>query len=232
MAAIHRNLAPAALIEGSLTEIRYALDTLKADGIAMWTNYGDRWLGHPSFAPVFEELNRRKVTVFTHPKAANCCGGNLVQDVPPPIVEYGTDTTRAVASLVLSGASSRYADLRFIFSHAGGTTPFLIERFVNYAQDPAAAARADAPMAGPKLRDPVAEIRKFYYDTAQSANRVPMLALKAAVPMSQILFGTDFPYRHAAEYVTGLRRIGVFSGQELAAIDRGNAARLLPQLGA
>src|SRR6185312_17473600 len=81
-------------IEGSLAELAYGLDVLKADGIGLFTSYRDCWLGDPRFEPVMEELNRRKAVVYTHPNVADCCV-NLIPDVAPPQIEYQTDTTRA-----------------------------------------------------------------------------------------------------------------------------------------
>src|SRR5262249_54690103 len=60
-------------MDASLEEIAYSSDTQKADGIGMMTSYGEKWLGSPQFAPIGEELNRRKATVYTHPTGANCC---------------------------------------------------------------------------------------------------------------------------------------------------------------
>jgi hypothetical protein len=73
-----------------------------------------------------------------------------------------------------------------------------------------------------------AELNRFYYDTAQIANAVTIGALARLVPISQIVFGTDFPYRTGIDHVKGLER--VFSGADLAAIDRENALRIVPRL--
>ncbi len=76
---------------------------------------------------MFDELNRRKAVVYTHPTLANCCV-NLVRGVPDAAVEYGADTTRTIVNLIFSGASQRYADISFIFSHGGGVLTAVAER--------------------------------------------------------------------------------------------------------
>jgi predicted TIM-barrel fold metal-dependent hydrolase len=212
---------PMPYVEGTLQEIGYALDTLKADGIALLTSYGDKWLGDPAFTPVMEELNRRRAVVYTHPTTANCCG-NLIPDVPESIIEWGTDTTRTIASLVFSGSAARFHDMRIIFSHGGGTLPFLTERFLRL------------PLANKNLASRVPngvefELKRFYYDTAQAAHPYALASLTRLIPVSQIVFGTDFPYRTAIDHVKGLTDYG-FSANDLQSIDRDNALRLLPQL--
>ena len=208
-------------VEGTLQEIAYALDTLKADGIGLLTSYGDKWLGDPAFTPVLEELNRRRAVVYTHPTTANGCG-NLIPDVPESIIEWGTDTTRTIASLVFSGAAARFRDVQLIFSHGGGTLPFLTERFLRL------------PLINKNLATRVPngvehELKRFYYDTAQAAHPYALASLTKLIPVSQIVFGTDFPYRTAAEHVKGLTDYG-FSASDLRSIDRDNAVRLLPRL--
>ncbi|HEX3549711.1 MAG TPA: amidohydrolase family protein [Candidatus Elarobacter sp.] len=203
--------------DATLAEIAYALDTLKLDGVGMFTSYGNRWLGDPAFEPVFAELNRRNAIVYTHP-AGNACCMSLVPFVPPSAIEYGTDTTRAIASYLFSGAAARYPDVRVIFSHAGGTMPFLIERFDFMMRDPALAAKVPGG-----LRPALA---RFHYDTAQSSSPEAMGALVKLVPVSQIVFGSDYPFRTEPEHVANLRTCG-FSDADLRAIEHDNAARLL-----
>jgi predicted TIM-barrel fold metal-dependent hydrolase len=204
-------------MDASLAEAAYALDTLKADGIALWTSYGNRWLGDPFFDPLFQELDRRKAVVFTHPTTPACCGA-LMPGISPPAIEFGTDTTRAIARMVYSGAAKKYPGMRMIFSHAGGTMPYLIGRFV----DRAATASEGVP-------DFLPQIRRFYYDTAQATQPIPLAGLKKLVPLSQILFGTDYPYRTSPETVESLTEAKIFSAAELQKIRQDNPRRLLPR---
>ena len=217
-------------IEGSLREIEYAFDTLRAKGVGVLSSYGDKWLGDPAFAPLLEELNRRGAIVFIHSNVPDCCtrGGSgaqryLVPGVNNNVIEYQTDTTRAIMSLIVNKASDRFPNVRFTFSHGGGTMPYLIERILGHEDTLSERLASPAP---PHTR--LHQLRTFYYDTANANNSVEMGALKKVVGASQILFGTDFPYEGAtAIHIKDLRKCGVFDSAELQAIFRDNAARLL-----
>src|SRR5262245_31264593 len=207
--------------EGSVREIEYALDTLKAEGIALWTVYSGKYLGDPSFVPVFEELNRRKAVVYTHPTVPDCCN-NLIKGVPVSTLEYNHDTTRTIASLVFGEAKTalRFPDIKFIWSHSGGTLPYLTSRF----EELAGRRKSEFPDGA------VPVFRKFYYEVAQGNTPGMLAALMYMVPISQVLFGSDFPYREAKEAVDGVANYKPFSDAERRAIDRENAVRIMPQL--
>lgn len=214
-------MLPLPHVDASLAEIAYAFDALKVAGIGMMTNYGNRWLGHPDFAPVFAELNRRKAVVYTHPTDADCCV-NLVRGIPSTTIEYGANTTRAIADLIFSGAAQRYPDITFIFSHGGGVLTAVAERFeVQMVTTP--------PYKGKFTRADVdGQLRRFYYDTAQISNAPTLGALLQLVPASQVVFGSDYPYRTPKEHVIGLAER--LSPEQDAAIARGNALRIMPGL--
>lgn len=209
--------------EGSLREIEYALDVLKADGIGLYTSYGEKYLGDPAFVPVFDELNRRKAVVYTHPLNPACCT-HLADGVGPSSIEFATDTTRTIASLIFGkgGTAFRCSDVQFIWSHSGGTLPFLIGRFI----------REQAVRKDPRMPDgPLPIVRKYFYEIAQGNEPGQLAALFKLVPVSQVMFGSDFPYREAAEAATGLDSYPL-AAADRAAIDRQTALRLLPHLAA
>jgi predicted TIM-barrel fold metal-dependent hydrolase len=206
-------------VDGSLREVEYALDTLGADGVGVFTSYGDKWLGDPLFAPVLDELNRRHAVVYAHPLPPACCR-SLIAGVPPSTIEYATDTTRTITSLLFSGAAARHRDVRFIFSHGGGTMPYLVGRLLRLAGE-----RKDAAAILPE--GPLPELRRFYYELAQAAHPTALPSLLAMAPLSHVLFGTDFPFRPGAEVIEGLDRHG-FPAADRRAIEHDNALALLP----
>jgi predicted TIM-barrel fold metal-dependent hydrolase len=210
-------------VDATLAEIAYAYDTLKADGIGLLTSYGDTWLGNAAFRPVMEELNRRRAVVHVHPTAANCCRNlDYAPGVGPGSMEYGTDTTRAIMGVTFSGDAARFPNIRFIWSHAGGTAPFL-------------AGRIEGASNSAKDRLPngfMSELKKFYYDLAGAANKGAIASLLQLVTSAQVLFGTDFPPGATSlDVAKTLAAIGFFNESDLRAIERDNAVRLLPRFG-
>jgi predicted TIM-barrel fold metal-dependent hydrolase len=77
-------------------------------------------------------------------------------------------------------------------------------------------------------KGPLHELRRFFYDTAFSANPHAFSSLLTLVPTSQVLFGTDFPFRTGDEHVRGLGTCGL-SESDVRAIERDNALQLLPR---
>jgi 6-methylsalicylate decarboxylase len=214
--------APLSMMDMDLTlkEIEYVFDVLKVDGINLQTNYGDKWLGDPLYKPVLEELNRRKAVVFVHPLVATCCG-RLAVGTFPAVIEVPHDTTRTVTSLLLGGSFARFRDIKWLFSHAGGTIPMMAGRIDSfYGHRPNLKEFAPDGIFG--------ELKRLHYDTANATSAPAMAALLKLVPVSQITYGTDYPY-FPLDQNKNLQQVGL-STAETQAIESGNARRLLPQL--
>jgi predicted TIM-barrel fold metal-dependent hydrolase len=212
---------PMPYVEESLAELDYAFDTLRMDGVCVLTSYGGKWLGDACFWPIMDALNRRRAVLFVHPNLPACCA-RLDNHVPPPVVEYGTDTARAIANLICTKTAMRCPDIRFVFTHAGGAMPMFIDRLTSLW-------RSGGEFAELTSERVMAELRRFHYDTALAANAPAMAAISRVAPITQLLLGTDFPLRPSDYQVRDLATL--FDARELRAIERDNALRLLPRLG-
>jgi predicted TIM-barrel fold metal-dependent hydrolase len=212
-------------VDAALNEIDYAMDTLGLDGVVLMTNFGGRYLGDPLFETVFEELNRRKAVVYVHP--TDPASSNAISlDAPNSLYEFTFDTTRAITNLIYSGTLERNPEVRFIFSHAGGTIPFLAWRIsLGLFMIPNAAKNAPQGF--------INYLKRIYYDTALSVTPYALRSLQELVDPSQILFGSDYPFAPenlTAEQVTQLTSYEGFDTQARIRIERENALRLFPRL--
>jgi 6-methylsalicylate decarboxylase len=208
-------------VDGSLGEIEYAFSVLKVDGIGLLTSYGDKWPGDPAFAPVFHELNRRRAVVYFHPTVADCCT-NLMPGVPPAALEFVFDTTRAIISLLYNGVFSRFPDIRFIFSHAGGTLPMVAPRIVGQTRN--------RPDLQPKMPNGVMhELKRLYYDVVSATHPLQFNAIRDICGIQHLLYGSDYPFWHPQVTVDGLAALNL-AATDRRAIERDNALTLLPKL--
>jgi predicted TIM-barrel fold metal-dependent hydrolase len=201
-------------IDGSLREIEYALGVLKADGIALLSNYDGRWLGDTEFSPVMRELNRRSAVVFVHPTLA--FEGRTLPGIRSQILEAPFDTTRSIVSLLINGVLSSCPDIRFIFAHGGGAIPYLAGRVATLFDRP-----GETPLD--HFHD---QLRRLYLDTALVMNEPAMAALRVFSPQSRLLLGTDSPFLSVEAEIDTWLKIEIDPAVR-ALIERGNAVALL-----
>ena len=208
-------------VDGSLSELAYAIDALQTDGVILLGNYAEKYLGDAAFEPLWAELDRRQAVVFVHPALPL----PPLAGVAGPLVDYPFDTTRTAVQLVLNGIVDRYAGARIILAHAGGFVPYASHRFAELAR----IFRPDAA----KPADILASFRSFYFDTALSSSPAALPSLKAFAENRHILFGTDFPFAPAeivASFTTQLDAYEGLTPDEHRMISHGNAWTLFPRL--
>lgn len=214
-------------IDACLAELAHAMDVLQLDGVCLPTNAEGIYLGDPRLDRLMDALAERGTTVFVHPTVP-CCFEAVGLGLPGPMIEFPFDTTRTIASLLFAGRLEQRRKIRFIFSHAGGTMPFIDHRLLGLGSSVPVRHDAAVPidMAQSALRD-------FHYDLALSSRAEQLFALRAVAPISQILFGTDYPFSPAA---VAQRSALDFEGLPLSAAERkaiavDNAIRLFPVMG-
>ena len=212
-------------IDGSLEQIAYALDVLELDGVSIFTNAGGSYLGDSRFDPIFEELQRRAAVVFVHPTASPDPIAHTL-DLPDSLLDYPVDTSRAIAKLHYSNTFARTPDVRYVFSHAGGTIPFVASRF-SIVDDmdviPGAQERGAFADALPRL----------YWDTASAFSDPVLHMLRSVTGLGTVVFGTDYPYPRDAISIAGLRQLrhtSELGDGERRGVLGDTAAGLIPRL--
>ena len=195
-------------VDAALAEIARAGDELEADGFVLLTNAGGTYVGDPAFAPVFDELDRRRARVLLHPTSP-ACWEHTSLGRPRPMIEFLFDTTRAVVDLVLGGTLARCPHLELIVPHAGATLPLVAERVHAFAQRlaPDVDARRD--------------LGRLHYDLAGHTTAAHLGALLALTTREHLHYGSDYPFTPEAVAATAADRL-----EPLATEVRANTERL------
>lgn len=214
-------------MDSANTEMAYALDVLKLDGIGITTHCQGRYLGEPCYEPWLEEMNRRGVTLFVHP-ATPAYYDTKTAVMNPSVLEFMFDTTRMVVTMVLSGAKKKFDRINIISTHGGGTIPYLAHRISIIQLMPWA-------YKNHKPEDPVdvlASLGSFYYDLTASSVPAALDSIRRLVPVERLLMGFDYPMMPVSTVspaISALVNNPAVNQAEQRQIIRDNALRLFPR---
>jgi predicted TIM-barrel fold metal-dependent hydrolase len=214
--------------DAAVTEIAYALDILKMDGVSTSTSISDVYLGEPQFDPWFEELNRRRVTLFVHPTFTKATQRLLI-GLNPSVLEFMFDTTRMIANMVATGAKKRFSNIKIISTHGGGTIPYLVNR-IQVLEHAFGVGTGRLELSPEEVRESIAS---FYYDLTAATSEAQLGAILKLVPASQLVTGLDFPLMPKSTFAPAIADIGrypAFNKADLQSLSYGNAGRLYPAL--
>lgn len=170
-------------VDAALAELRHGLDVLGLTGVSMQASCLGTSIADERFAPLFDEMNRRRAVLFVHP-AVNGLRSPLISDwhldtSVGPLLEDVAIATQLIAANV----PARYPDLRIVIPHLGGGLATMLDRLDN-----------QLPLAVPGLAGRPSEMaRRFWYDSVSHGSLAALDAAVAAFGADRIVPGSDFP---------------------------------------
>ncbi|KAH7129179.1 hypothetical protein EDB81DRAFT_764329 [Dactylonectria macrodidyma] len=216
----------------------------KPDGYAITTSSANKYLGDASYGPILAECNRCGVVLFVHPN----------ETVMPPLdpkvygwqmIEFPTETARCLMSMVDQGTFTKYPDIKWIFSHNGGSFPYLFQRCIRTLSGsklvgvggPGAKQvnRIANNNAGQTLQH-VFGAGNIYIECSQGTAVQTVMLKSLGVRAENVLTGSDWPFTgkddvaSTLEEMYGPEKSGMYTPQEIELIRAGNALRLFPRL--
>jgi predicted TIM-barrel fold metal-dependent hydrolase len=207
--------------QAAIREVEYALDTLKLDGVLLFSNVRGRYLGDPALDALLTELSRRRATVFLHPNQAPSPGFN-------DFVEFPHDVARALASLTESCGIERYRRIRYILAYGGGTIPFIASRVTVVGMD----VIGNFLKTMVRYLQRVLIMQRMNYDLTASTDPYAWRALYEHAKPGRILMGSNYPWTSPAAFTrqqAALRAFEELDTPQIESIERSNSLKLFPR---
>lgn len=212
-------------IQASLKEIEFSFGELdpKPDGVVMMSNYYGLYLGDRDLEPIYEALNELNVTIFEHPTTpctqSNGMRFDIDKDAPAisqqqwqalnrplavrqfaaPTLDFPFETARTFADLFYTSMPTKFPNLKWIMSHAGGGLIPTLDRIITYS-----ALYPGLNLTEDSMKKTLAS--NFYFDLAGPwPVNFAIPSLLRWVDYTKIVWGSDTvftPMETAAKYAT------------------------------
>ena len=194
-------------VDAAIREVKYALDTLGADGIKLATNVQGQYLGAPELDTLFAVLNEHQAVVILHPHRPDPVNREVMQQTPLAMQEYLSETTRAVANMISRNVLARYPGVKVVVPHCGAYLPLAVPRMKSLTP----------VMQANKLVGDIdweANLAALYYDLAGAHSpEVIRLMLTITTP-DHLLYGSDYPYAAPQVLTQSLMRMNQYLTSE------------------
>jgi len=201
----------------AVEELRRTGD-LGAAGVMVLANVAGRSLTEDAFAPIWSEIERRRLPVLVHPgEPPGADRMDMGRYDLSWSVGFIFDTTLAVTRMIFDGFLDRYPNLDLIVAHGGAALAYLIGRFEKGNE-------VELPQRRRIALGPTDYLRRLYYDCI-TYDLGALRYLISVVGPDRVLFGTDWP--HQVHDVAGsLAHTAALPPDERDAIRGVNAIRL------
>lgn len=170
----------------AIAEMEYCVKELKMPGIEIGTNINGENLGEQKYFPFYAAAEKLGCALFVHPW--EMMGESQMQKYWLPwLVGMPAETSRAICSLIFSGAMEKFPALRWAFAHGGGSFPATIGR-VKHGFD----VRPDL-VAIDNAVSPETYIGKFWIDSLVHDEK-SMRFIIDVMGENKICLGSDYPF--------------------------------------
>ena len=173
-------------VDLAIQEMDRCINELNFPGIQIGSNVNGDNLNEEKFDPIFEHAEKINCSIFVHPW--EMMGAKEVNKYWLPwLVGMPAETSRAICSLIFGGVLEKYPNLKFAFSHGGGSFPFTLGRIDHgYTMRPDLCAVDNRTL-------PSEYVGKFYIDSLVHDENI-LLFLINQMGHDKIALGSDFPF--------------------------------------
>jgi predicted TIM-barrel fold metal-dependent hydrolase len=202
----------------SFSVLDEAVEELALKGVMILSNIDGLPLDAARFEPFWERADELSLLVYVHPTVPDAPHHD--ENALAIAVGFFSDSTLAITRLAYSGVFARYPRIRWVFSHLGGTLPFLLPRLDSYwRQFEDCRERCPQP--------PSTYVRNLSFDTA-STHRPALVCAADTLGAGRLVFGTDYPHvpGGSAPYLEALSVLDL-DEQSYAQLVGGRAGSLL-----